>query len=194
MTRRKYEMRHRADAVRETRRRILEATSACHRELGINATSVDDVARRAGVAVGTVYRHFPTLEDLVGACGAIFLDRFSLPTPNEAPGVFRGARGRRGRLDRLVDEIAARYERGAAGWVRVREAQEDFNATAEAHRRFEASLDALVSEAVRPLRWSSDRRRVLRGLVDPRVWQSLAQTGLQPDDIERHLRRLVHAV
>src|SRR5918911_2931175 len=157
MPRRKYEMRQRANGVEETRRRILDATSACHRELGINATSVDDVARRAGVAVGTVYRHFPTLEDLVRACGAIFLDRFSLPAPNQAPAAFRGLRGRASRLDHLVDEIAARYERGAAGWVRVREAQNDFTATAEAHSRFEASLDALVSEAVRPLGWSSDR-------------------------------------
>jgi AcrR family transcriptional regulator len=187
-------MRHRADAVQETRRRILEATSACHRELGINATSVDDVARRAGLAVGTVYRHFPTLEDLVRECGAVFLARFSLPAPNESAAVFRGLRGRAARLDRLVDEIASRYERGAAGWVRVREAQDDFAATAEAQSRFQASLDALVSEAVRPLRWSSERQRALRGLLDPRVWQSLGQAGLAPDAVERHLRRLVHAV
>ena len=29
---------------------------------------VEDVARSAGVAIGTLYRHFPTRQDLLGQC------------------------------------------------------------------------------------------------------------------------------
>src|SRR5436305_6589292 len=53
----------RADA-RRNRARILEAA----RELFASEdpeVQIDDVARRAGVGVGTVYRHFPTKEALM---------------------------------------------------------------------------------------------------------------------------------
>jgi AcrR family transcriptional regulator len=53
----------RADA-RRNRERILEAASAVLAECGVDA-QIDDIARRAGVGVGTVYRHFPTKEALL---------------------------------------------------------------------------------------------------------------------------------
>jgi len=54
----------RADA-RRNRELILTAAKAAFGEAGVHA-QMDDVARRAGVGVGTVYRHFPTKEALVG--------------------------------------------------------------------------------------------------------------------------------
>lgn len=53
----------RADA-RRNRERILESASAVFAECGADA-QVDDIARRASVGVGTVYRHFPTKEALM---------------------------------------------------------------------------------------------------------------------------------
>jgi AcrR family transcriptional regulator len=53
----------RADA-RRNRERILAAASAVLAECGVDA-QIDDIARRAGVGVGTVYRHFPTKETLL---------------------------------------------------------------------------------------------------------------------------------
>jgi AcrR family transcriptional regulator len=55
----------RADAVRN-RARVLEAARAAFAEHGADA-QMEDVARRAGVGVGTVYRHFPTKQALVEA-------------------------------------------------------------------------------------------------------------------------------
>lgn len=52
----------RADAARN-RLKVLDAARAAFAEHGRNA-QMDDVARRAGVGVGTVYRHFPTKESL----------------------------------------------------------------------------------------------------------------------------------
>src|SRR5437660_822895 len=54
----------RADA-RRNRERIIEAARAVFSECGAEA-QIDDVARRAKVGVGTVYRHFPTKESLLG--------------------------------------------------------------------------------------------------------------------------------
>lgn len=194
MTQRKYEMRQRAAAVEETRRRILEATSSCHRERGMLATGIDDVAERAGVAVGTVYRHFTTLEQLIGACGAIFMTRFALPDPDEVAALFRGARTREARLARLVEEVAARYRGGAIGFVRIREAKDDLAPAAAAHERVERSLDALADEAMRPFRYAPERRRALRALLDARVWQAMVDRGLDPASTADVLRRLVTAV
>ncbi len=53
----------RADA-RRNRERILESARAVFGEYGAEA-QIDDVASRAGVGVGTVYRHFPTKEALL---------------------------------------------------------------------------------------------------------------------------------
>jgi AcrR family transcriptional regulator len=53
----------RADA-RRNRERILESARAVFAEYGAEA-QIDDVAREAGVGVGTVYRHFPTKEALL---------------------------------------------------------------------------------------------------------------------------------
>jgi AcrR family transcriptional regulator len=53
----------RADA-RRNRGRILESARAVFAEYGAEA-QMDDVARQAGVGVGTVYRHFPTKEALL---------------------------------------------------------------------------------------------------------------------------------
>jgi AcrR family transcriptional regulator len=55
----------RADAQRN-RRRLLDAARAEFAEHGLDA-GVDAVARRAGVGMGTLYRHFPTKGALVEA-------------------------------------------------------------------------------------------------------------------------------
>lgn len=53
----------RADAQRN-RARILDAAESVFAELGASA-STEQVASRAGVAIGTVFRHFPTKRDLL---------------------------------------------------------------------------------------------------------------------------------
>lgn len=55
----------RADA-RRNYEQLLEQARIAFAESGVDA-SLDEIARRAGVASGTLYRHFPTRMDLVEA-------------------------------------------------------------------------------------------------------------------------------
>jgi AcrR family transcriptional regulator len=59
------EQKMRADA-RRSRARLIEAATAAFAENGADAP-LDDIARRAGVGIGTLYRHFPTRIDLQAA-------------------------------------------------------------------------------------------------------------------------------
>ena len=63
----------RADAQRN-RDRLIETARALFRERGADC-SLDEVAKRAGVGAGTLYRHFPTREELIDAVMRDWADR-----------------------------------------------------------------------------------------------------------------------
>jgi AcrR family transcriptional regulator len=65
----------RADA-RRNRERVVAAARAVFSEHGREA-QMDDVARAAGVGVGTVYRHFPTKQALLAALVVDAFDRIA---------------------------------------------------------------------------------------------------------------------
>jgi AcrR family transcriptional regulator len=64
----------RADAARN-RARLLAAAQAVFAERGLDAT-MDEVARRAGVGVGTAYRRFRNRDDLIAALFEERLEQF----------------------------------------------------------------------------------------------------------------------
>ena len=63
----------RADA-RRNRARVLEAASEAFAEEGLSVP-LDEIARRAGVGPGTVYRHFPSKERLFEAVALSSVDQ-----------------------------------------------------------------------------------------------------------------------
>ena len=81
---RKYELKARAEKQAETRRRIVEATSALHDEVGPARTTVAEIARRAGVQRLTVYNNFPNETELFDACGQHSMERNPPPDPSAA--------------------------------------------------------------------------------------------------------------
>jgi len=56
----------RADA-RRNYQRLLAAAGAAFAERGADDVSLEEIARRAGVGIGTLYRHFPTRQTLLEA-------------------------------------------------------------------------------------------------------------------------------
>ena len=108
----------RADA-RRNRARVLEAARTCFAESGLEA-QVDEIARCAGVGVGTVYRHFPTKEALYEALASDHFLRLAA-TAREALGgadsweAFSGFMRRAAELqasDRALAEVMRDAARG----------------------------------------------------------------------------------
>jgi AcrR family transcriptional regulator len=74
----------RADAAKN-RQRILDAAETTFAAEGVSAP-IDAVAQRAGVGVGTVYRHFPTKEALFEAIVTARIDGLCVSTRQLAEG------------------------------------------------------------------------------------------------------------
>jgi AcrR family transcriptional regulator len=174
-------MTRRAQAVDATRRRIVEATVAAHRDLGIQATSWEEIARRAGVGVGTVYRHFRSLDELLPACGELVATTLALPTEDDLPALFDGARSTRARIERLVGEVFAIYERGAAFIENVRRERKVLPQLEGWHREITTVLDTLTRTALAPIETDEEAIDVTRALVDLTTWKAFRDQGLSPE-------------
>lgn len=104
----------RAEAKEETRRRIVTATAKLHGENGVLGTSWQDIAREADVSVATVYSHFPTLRELLPACGALVMERARPPRAENAATIVGDAVDPEERLRRVAGELFGFYERGGS--------------------------------------------------------------------------------
>ena len=133
--------------VEETRQRILEATLALHSDKGIFGTSWQDIAKRADVSVGTVYKHFPSLDELVPACGELMYAITRPPSLEDAPQIFAGASSLEERLGRLVSELFGFYERGAA-YIETDFQERRLPAVQEWEVYMRATIAGLVREAL----------------------------------------------
>ena len=100
----------RADA-RRNREQILQSARAAFAESGADA-QIDDVARHAGVGVGTVYRHFPTKQALLTE---LVRQTFRLFTEWA-----RGALEAGGEPSALIEGLLRRIAETAAGDAGVR--------------------------------------------------------------------------
>ena len=73
MSPRTYNRTSRLAAAEETRRRIIRATVELHAEHGALGTTHEMIARRSEVSLPTVYKYFPTRDDLIPHCtGLVF--------------------------------------------------------------------------------------------------------------------------
>jgi AcrR family transcriptional regulator len=171
LTPRKYTMDKRKAAVEETRRRILEATLALHSEKGILGTSWQDIARRADVSVGTVYKHFPSLDELVPACGELMYAITRPPSLDDAPEIFAGAGSLEERLDRLVSELFDFYERGAP-YIETDFQERQLPAVQEWEAHVRATIAGLAREALQPVEPDEETVQAVSALLDFSTFKS----------------------
>jgi AcrR family transcriptional regulator len=127
----------RADA-RRNRERILQSARAAFAESGADA-QIDDVARHAGVGVGTVYRHFPTKQALLTE---LVRQTFRLFT--EWAREAREAREAGGEPFALIEGLLRRIAETAAGDAGVQYALASSDAQA-ARSEAQAEQDELIA-------------------------------------------------
>jgi AcrR family transcriptional regulator len=164
---RKYELKQRAEQVEETRLRIVEATSGLHLERGPAATSIAEIARRAGVQRRTVYNHFPDDSALFEACSAHWRALHPSPDPAGWTDLRQGLR-----------ELYAWYratERMTANVLRDAEILPSLRAVVEPGFGvyMEAVRDVLAAKARRGGRVEA----AIRLVTDFHSWRSLAPLG-----------------
>jgi len=175
---REYKMRKRADAWQQTRERILQATMQLHDEQGVAPTTFSDIARRAGLGQATLYRHFPTLGDLVQACGGHVWQEMRPPTPPAAAAAFEGLGNLTERLEKLVDEIDAFYRRGAPRLALAGRDRELVPALDHFLTAVEAGVQAYVEEALAPSNPTKRTLDVVAAMMSFPVWQRLRRIEL----------------
>lgn len=105
---RRYDLKERAKQQTATRRRIVEAVVALHREVGPAQTTISAIAARAGVERLTVYRHFADESTLLAACSA----HFSAEVPPPDPATWIGEDNPVRRLRAALLAFYAYYRRG----------------------------------------------------------------------------------
>lgn len=112
MAPRHYKMTRKKAASEETRYKIVDATLKLHGQRGIFGTSWADIAREADVSVGTVYKYFPTLDELVPACGELLMVRVQPPQPDSIGVILGDATEPGERLRRVAEALFSFYHRG----------------------------------------------------------------------------------
>jgi AcrR family transcriptional regulator len=152
----------RADAARN-RARILDAARTAFAESGLDV-GVEEIARRAGVGKGTLYRRFPTKEALVRAIFDDFLDD----------------------VESLVDEVVARPEPGEAFTYFLGE-------SAHRQATNQGFLDVVAQRLGAAALTGEQRRRFLTAMAKPlrRAQEAGAVRGdLVPEDVQMIFRML----
>jgi AcrR family transcriptional regulator len=191
---RPYQMRRRAEAQLETRRRITESAVELHGTLGPAATTMSAVAAHAGVRRSTLYRHFPDEAALFDACSA----HWGAANPPPDLGGWIAIESPEARLSAALEELYAFYERVAPmleNLFRDEQAvpivQERFAAF---HGYTAAAVDTLM--AGRRLRGSAGRRvrAALGHAVSFSTWRSLvSEQGLDAVEARGLMCALVEA-
>src|SRR6201991_5246540 len=114
-TKRRYELKQRADAMAETHLRITEAAVELHGTIGPARTTMSAIAELAGVERRTLYRHFPTEAAVLDACSTHYM------TANPRPPLadWRAIDDPPQRLARPLDALYAYWERTAPMFTNV---------------------------------------------------------------------------
>jgi AcrR family transcriptional regulator len=170
----------RADAQRN-RERILKVAKEAFTRSGAN-TSLDDIAKQAGVGPGTLYRHFPTREELLGAVYRTEMETLAAAARNFAQAM-PPVEALRAWLLLFVDAVATKHIIAPALNTLVGDPTKVFEAS---HAQVHAAIRALVKRAMK----SGDVRKDLDPVDLLRALVGVANVSTSPD-WQQSARRLV---
>ena len=151
----------RTDA-RRNRERILEVAKGAFTRFGANA-SLDDIARRANVGAGTLYRHFPTRDALIEAVYRTEVDKLAV-AQQELSGKLPAVEALRAWMLLFVDYIATKQIIAPALNTLVGGPSRMYEAS---RARVQGAIDTLVKRGVQSgdIRKDLDPIDLLRALI-----------------------------
>jgi AcrR family transcriptional regulator len=170
----------RADAERN-RERILEVAKEAFTRSGAN-TSLDDIAKQAGVGPGTLYRHFPTREELLQAVYRSEMEKLAAAERKFAQSM-PPIKALRAWLLLFVDAIETKQIIAPALNTLIGDPKKVFAAS---YAQIHAAIHALVKRAIK----SGDIRRDLDPMDLLRALVGVANVATGPD-WQQSAKRLV---
>lgn len=187
-TRRPYRMRARAEATAATRERILESVEAAFDELLVDEITLAEIARRAGVSVQTVLRHFESREGLFLA---------TLQHTSERMLASRGIE-LSGEAGEVVGNLVDHYEEFGDRILRMlsqEDRQAELRMIADLGRAFHVEwCKQAFAPALKGLRGARRERRVaqIAALTDIYIWKLLRRDrALSPAQTKLAIRELL---
>jgi AcrR family transcriptional regulator len=170
----------RTDAQRN-RERILEVAKEAFARSGAN-TSLDDIAKQAGVGAGTLYRHFPTREALLEAVYRTEVEKLAAAEQKFAQ-TMTSVEALRGWMLLFVDYIATKQIIAPALNTLVGGTSKVYEAS---RAQIQGAIEALVKRAIKSgdIRKDLDPFDLLRALI------GVANVASTPD-WQQSARRLV---
>jgi AcrR family transcriptional regulator len=190
---RTYELKARAKSEEQTRRRIAKKAAELHEEIGPAATTVAEIARRAGVSRVTVYRHFPDDASLYPACSAHYREQH--PLPDLGPPL---------EIEDPIRQVSA-VLRSLYGWYRdcrlmLRNLNRDRDADPALDRFMRGSSDELLAQLISALAAGFPGARakpvetLIRLALDFWTWERLAEDGFDDADAADLMAEVVAGV
>jgi AcrR family transcriptional regulator len=175
---RRYRLGKRAVQLAETRRRIIEAAAALYQELGVSGTTIQDVARRADVAPGTVLNHFESSAELARAVGDHLIGSLQVPGDD----IFIGLTLAPERVARIARELFAFYERSSPWYEVYAREPSGVGAWAGAEVGFYDQVERLIRTALGPLAEDQSAVAAVSAVLGAGVYSTLRARGLSTPD------------
>ena len=191
---RRYQMATRERAVQDTRQRIIDAAVSLHAQRGVIATNWEEIAERASVSTATVYRHFPSLGELVPACARTAFEAGArLPSPAQAAAAFAGLTRPAPRIERLIRESCRCYELGAGWLAAARRDAKSVPALDRAVRLQDRVLGVLIQAALGDAVVDAQTMSVIKALIDFPFWKALTDAGVATEKVPQVINDLVRS-
>jgi AcrR family transcriptional regulator len=168
---RSYRLKQRAKGQDRTRQKIINAAIELHQANGLSATSMSDIAARAGVGKVTVYRHFPDEAALVGACSGHYFRLHPFPDPE----VWHGIQDPVERLRRGLYDTYAYHRATEAMIARVLPEARDHPVIAPYHAQWNHAAQVLAEPWPEPARGDARLKAALALALSFDTWRLLAR-------------------
>lgn len=182
MSPRAYSIDTRAAAAEARKAQIVTCAIELFAEQTAAATTMEDIAKTAGVSPATVYRHFRNFDALAQACAETAFNIVDIPTPQIAVAPFADLPSLGEKLMRFIEIDCHCFER-ARTWLATERRERHLPAFDRTVSREEEALAAIVTGLLEPAGAEPVTRQVVLTLVDFPFWESLRRRDVPADRI-----------